>query len=185
MIAAGVTGAADFSSVQFFNNDFDSLSRGVETEARYTLKRDVGHTEFKLNLSYVDTNVSPRDGSSFTINTSRQYDLENRLPKMRFNLRVDHHAGGWRLTGAGNYFGGYSKSSGNGSTEQSRHEYIVDTEVGYRYKKDWNFVAGIGNLFDKYPASSDAGLGSGMPYVRNSPFGSMGRTYYGNLSYRF
>jgi len=180
MLAAGVSPAANLGSVVFYSNNFDTRNRGVDVGIKYALR----NTEFKLTLSRVTAEVtriingSPADS---------QYDLKDRLPKNRANLRVTHNRGDWTFTGNGNYFGPWSVNNGYGARDYLGSQLILDVEASYSYKKNCTFSAGVGNLLNSYPgkSQSNAFTYSGNPYEDVNPVGTLGTTYYARMNYRF
>ena len=92
LIALGVPGAAELTSLRFFTNDMDTETSGFELVANYNIEWSGGNTLFSLAANVNETKVTRRtDRQSDPMNSTPVYylgdrdvfDLENRDPDFR------------------------------------------------------------------------------------------------------
>ncbi len=95
LLAQGVAEASSFSTVNFFTNDSDLTTQGVDVVATYPLTSVAGNTLFMLVGNWNDMAVdsyNPAVIAPWLLRT-----MEENLPEFRFSLTADHTYGPWRL----------------------------------------------------------------------------------------
>ncbi len=191
LIAQGITEAATISTVQFFVNDFDTETQGVDIVASLPVSSSLGNTQFTAAFNYNDTKVT-NVGS--TITAGRQREIEDALPATRLNLTATHEVGMFNGLIRVNYYGKAFENLFNDETLPITTKALatVDAEIGMRLPGRLRLAIGAKNLFDKYPAewnlNGDTGRTGGFLgaiYPLNHPAGFNGGSYYVRLSTDF
>lgn len=176
--ASDFTGFEDLTQFGFFNNDFDTETRGMDLVATMPLEfTQSGDTKATLVVNYTDTEVT---NVGATVNPTRVRQLEDNLPDWRGNLQVVHTEGPWRMLGRFNYYGEfYEAHLDSGSLPiNADAQLTVDVEAGYSFDNGFEVIAGVQNIFDSYPTDNPwAGI-VGSSYPATAPGGFAGGTYY-------
>ncbi|MFK8032388.1 MAG: TonB-dependent receptor plug domain-containing protein [Gammaproteobacteria bacterium] len=191
LIAQGNPEAATISQVQFFVNDFDTNTSGLDLVANYPIDWGNSSTDVTLALNYTDTEVTSR-GS--TVDAGRARELEEAIPSIRTTLSAIHTVGAFRGLLRINYYGEAYESLFNDSTLPVVTDamFIVDAEVNWDVTDAVSIALGAKNLFDTYPdewttagfTGRDGGF-LGAIYPLNHPAGLGGGNYYLRVSANF
>ncbi len=175
---ADFAGFEDLIAFAFFNNDFDTQTRGVDVVLSGPMDFiPVGRTDYALALNYTDTSV---ENVGQTIAPTRVQQLEESLPKWKGNFAVTHNNGPWRLLGRLNFYGEYYEAHLEDNTLPIDGDaaVLVDAEAGYKVTDNLELILGAQNLFDQYPVDNPwAGI-VGAKYGERSPYGFNGGFYY-------
>ncbi|MFK7888527.1 MAG: TonB-dependent receptor plug domain-containing protein [Gammaproteobacteria bacterium] len=191
LIAQGNSEAATISQVQFFVNDFDTNTSGVDIVANYPLQWDNGNTDLTLALNYTDTDVTRR-GS--TVDSGRALELSEAIPAIRATLSGVHSVGAFRGLLRVNYYGEAYESLFNDATLPvvTDSMFIVDAEVNWDFNDNLSVAVGAKNLFDTYPDEWRIGDFTGRTggflgaiYPLNHPAGLGGGNYYVRVNAEF
>ncbi len=182
---ADFAGSEDLTSFGFFNNDFDTRTRGVDLVASTTQKfSDDSDTSFIMVWNYNDTEVT-RLGN---LGNTRLRQLEENLPKFRGTFTVAHNQGPWHALVRANYFGSFFEAhldSGDLVIEAGS-EITLDLEIGRRIFNDSiDLSAGVSNLFDNFPDINPHAGVAGSLYPATAPGGFSGGIYYFRARYDF
>lgn len=189
--AAGVVGAASIGGVNYFTNAFDSRTQGFDLVASYPLDFGrAGSTNLQFAMNYNDSQL--RSDASEFLNPEAQFDFENAVPNLRFNLTAVHDVGSFRFLVRGRYFGA-SEDSDN-TDPLSIQEYdptlYIDLEASYQVTDRVRVAVGGRNVFDAYPdevdrIASDNDYCCGRIYRSGSLAPWQGGYYYARLSAGF
>ena len=181
---AGVINIADFAGAEdlvqfgFFNNDFDTNTKGVDIIA--TMPLDIttnGNTDLSLALNYTDTTVT-RLGN---IAPGRKRQLEDNLPDWRGNLTVTHDDGPWRGLVRVNYYGKFFEDHLDSNLAfpiNGGQQVTVDFEVGRKLHDQFEVILGARNAFDSFPDDNPFAGVVGAKYPVTAPGGFNGGSYY-------
>ena len=184
LLAAGVVGADDLSEFQFYTNDFDTQTRGIDLVATYGFNWAAGATD--LILAYNQTTTELDSPLSTTVNITRKFELERGVPDTRWYLTGLHHAGNWRFLLRLSYYDEYTDA---GASPESNivfgDEYLVDAEVAYTWRDRYTLVLGAQNLLDEYPDEDPRSLDLGNKYPEDAPAGFNGGFYYSRFRIDF
>ena len=175
---ANFTGFEDLISFSFFNNDFDTKTRGIDVVLSGPVDfLQVGDTDYTLALNYTETNV---ENAGQTISSTRVRQLEESLPQWKGNFSVTHTQGPWRALGRLNYYGEYFEAHLEDETLPINGDaaFLLDAELGYKVTENIELIAGAQNLFDQYPVDNPWATIVGAKYGERSPFGFNGGFYY-------
>jgi iron complex outermembrane receptor protein len=175
---ADFTGFEDLVAFAFFNNDFDTQTRGIDVVISGPVDFfSVGDTTYAAALNYTDTSV---ENVGQTISPTRVQQLEESVPQWKGNFSVTHTQGPWRVLGRLNYYGSYFEAHLEDNTLPIDGDaaVLVDAEVGYKIAENVELIAGAQNMFDQYPVDNPwAGI-VGAKYGERSPYGFNGGFYY-------
>jgi hypothetical protein len=184
MLAAGITNSDEYDVIAAFNNAADSVSQGVDFKAAYEMGNAAGQTEFKFDLSHVETHITP-NGRGFVLSQQTLYNLAMQTPKTKAILSVRHRIEDWKVMLNTIYYGPFSAHNGNDTTSYSS-KYVTNLEANYAPSnaKAWTFGLGVGNLLNTM-AHYQNSLSIGSPYISENPFEYQGRNYYLRAKYLF
>ena len=199
LVASGVGFAADLAAFRFFVNDFDTRTQGIDVVA--TIPLDIfeeGNTMFSLAGNYTDTKITAISGLDRstaiteieTMDPTRVCQIEQNLPKLRFNATLTHSTGDWRMLTRMNYYGKYWEAhlDSVGLGFDASAEITFDAEIGYNVMENVELIVGANNLFNNYPDELPTGYGAdvaGAKYPVTSPMGFNGGMYYVRARYTF
>ena len=189
LLAQGVTDARSFSGVNFFTNDFDTSTQGVDVVATYPLHTFAGHTLLTFVGNWTDTQVDSFNPN--IINSRRRRQYEDALPEFRFSLTADHTWGPWRFLTRVHYYDPFFEDIVEaGLTSINGERWLTDMELSYTFRdlpfmQMATFAFGAENVFDQYPRKSRWAPVLGNKYPPNSPYGFNGGFYYLRASFEF
>ena len=179
LIADGVPEAAEFTSVRYFTNDFDTETEGVDVVLTYGWETDLGSTDLLLSFNHTNTNVKNfRPGSTITSGDTID-NLERGAPETRFNLTLTHSVNNWYLVGRYSYFGEWYDDH---SAAEFDGYGLVDLLAQYNFASGMSVSVGAENALNEYPDKA-INTGNGRKYPRYSPAGHNGALIYAKISY--
>lgn len=174
LVAGGVPGADEFTSVRYFTNDFDTETSGIDVVATYGWLTNQGSAD--LQFSFNTTNTEVVDSSSISAGTIR--NLEDGWPETRYNLIYRQSFERWDVVAKYSHFGEwYDDHAGD---DFSGYGYF-DLQVQRLFDNDMTVTIGTENLFDAYPDEA-INYGNGRKYPRYAPAGHNGAMIFGKLS---
>ncbi len=208
LIAEGVTSAANLETFQFFINDFNTSTQGIDTVVTIPIPNGnliavynftstkvthivVGGELVELTDEFDDPDYAGWDGA--TLDAHRRRELQENLPKHRASLTgVYSITDDWGVLGRASYFSGWFDSEDylqNPSVEGTG-EYtgrvIFDLETTYTVGGGLALTLGGRNILNTYPDENPNGAGSvGNKYGQFSPFGFDGAYWYAKVGYSF
>lgn len=186
----GIPNVSSLSQVQFFINDFDTRTQGIDIVANYRLKWAGGNTNFVLAGNWTDTEVS-NPGS--TLNEAiRQREIEESLPEFRFTGTINHTYQSLDGLIRINYYSDVFETLFNDPSLPvvTPDLVLVDVELGLQFTEIVRIAVGAKNVFDTFPAEWSLPDGStgrtagflGAVYPLNHPAGFNGGSYYVRLT---
>lgn len=186
LLALGISDAANFTSVKFFTNDFDTTTKGFDLVVSYNASIIKG-ANTKLNLAYNHTSTKVNSYSPEIISATRVKQLEENLPRDRANFTVAQNQGSWDSFFRANYYGDYFEAhqdSGN-LPIFAQAGITVDVEIAYNFNDKIRLATGAQNLFNKFPTRNEFSGIDGAKYPTTSPFGFNGGFWYVKAQYLF
>ena len=188
-----VPNASTLSQVQFFINDFDTRTQGLDLVANYRLNWAGGNTNFILAFNWTDTKVTDR---GTTVDDVRERELEDTLPDFRLTATLSHILGDFDGLVRVNYFGEVFETLFNDPSLPvvTPSIFLVDLEIGWQFTDEIRIAAGAKNVFDAFPAEWEIPDGQGGTftgrtagflgaiYPLNHPAGLNGGSYYVRLT---
>lgn len=182
--------AADVVLFTYFGNGFDTRTQGVDIVTAFDLSQFAafpggGKTELVFVGNWTETEVISYDPEF--LDEKRILQLEDALPKYRFNATLSHLRESWSGFLRLNYFGSYTETHVDQLSLliHAGAEVTLDAEISYLIKKQVELSIGAENLFNNFPdVNPHAGV-VGSKYPESSPMGFAGGFYYGRLRYLF
>ncbi len=181
----GFVGLDSFQTIQFFTNDFETETSGVDVIINYAFDFGSGSSNLTFAANWNETKVTKK--SDITSDT-QVFSLENGLPETRGSLTWNHATDNWRGLLQANYyddsisvlFGCCALPTGTGTT--------FDAEFGYSITDNFEVSIGGQNIFDETPTDvSDEGISGavGTQYAPETPWSFNGAFYYARAVYTF
>jgi len=178
LIDLGVPGGEGITSVNFFQNDFDTRTRGVDIVAFYDLPAGDGNLRLSGAYNFNDTEVT--GGSLESDDVSRQR-FEDNLPEHTGNVAATWTRGPLELMGRARYYGEWTDFAFNADGDIFQEfgaEVFVDVAVTYYPTDTLTLRLGAENVFDAYPDEADFQANRGLIYSRNAPYDTDGGLVY-------
>ena len=182
LLAAGVSDARNFAGVNFYTNDFDTTTQGIDLVATYPLHTAAGATLLTFVGNWTDTQVDRANADIISARRRRQY--EDGLPEFRFTLSADHTWGPWRFLTRVHYYDAFFEDIVEAGLTSINHErWLTDVELSYTLTglpllTATTIAFGAENVFDQYPRKNRWAPVLGNKYPPNSPYGFNGGFYY-------
>ncbi len=162
LVAQGVPGAEQLTTVRFFTNDMDTETSGIDLVAHYNVDWSAGNTLLSLAVNVNDTEVTRRtDRQSDPANPDPVYflsdgdvfALENGEPDFRANFTAMHR---WSnrvsATLRGNWYGDYKFATPSLSQVQDMSGDVYwDLDVTWDASDAISVTLGGRNIFDAAP----------------------------------
>ena len=180
LVAAGIPGGGDFTTIQFFGNAFDSRTQGVDVVGTYRFPMLGGKAILGANVNYTKNKVISA-GPLITGDRERLLELENFVPDWKGNVSFNYERGRVGLTTTASYYGKWTDYGPNAANDQTGGaEVLFDAELSYRLSKIFKLAVGGSNIFDNYPdkEARPGQLINGFKYLRFSPIGFNGGFWY-------
>jgi len=182
---AGLVGADSFTTIQFFTNDFETKTTGIDLIVNYPFEIGSGSSNLALAANWNETEVTER---SDITSDSQAFSLENGLPQTRASVTWDHATDNWRGLLRANYYGDSTSRlfgccdlpTGTGTT--------FDAEFGYNVTDEFEVSVGGQNIFNELPTDvSNEGISGavGTRYAPETPWSFNGAFWYARASYNF
>ena len=192
MTAAGIPNAELIGEVNYFTNDFNTETSGLDIVATYGADLMGGSTDFSAAYNYTDTEVSDQGNVTSDSKVKR---LEEGLPNHRATFTMDQQ---WENVSAfvrANYFGEYYAVHADWFGTDSSSEMTVDMEMTYSFSDNFDLTLGAQNMFDQDALRIDGSAGAvaeGVPgnvlgaiFYETSPYGIGGSYWYVKAGYNF
>jgi iron complex outermembrane receptor protein len=192
MTAAGIPNAELIGEVNYFTNDFNTETSGLDIVATYSTNLMGGSTDLSAAYNYTDTEVSDQGNVTSDSKVKR---LEEGLPNHRATFTMDQQ---WEDVSAfirANYYGEYYAVHADWFGTNADSAMTVDVEVTYDINESFNVSVGAQNIFDQEAEKIDGStgaVGEGVPgnvlgaiYYETSPMGIEGAFWYLSAGYNF
>ena len=208
LIAEGVTSAANLETFQFFINDFNTTTQGVDTVVTVPIPNGrvvavynftstqvthivVGEELVELTDEFDDPDYEGWEGA--TLDAHRRRELQENLPEHRASLTgIYSLTDAWSVLGRASFFSGwfdsedYLQNPDVEGTGEYTGRVIFDLETTYIAGSGVALTLGGRNILNTYPDENPNGAGSvGNKYGQFSPFGFDGAYWYAKVGYSF
>lgn len=180
LVAAGIPGGGDFTTIQFFGNAFDSRSEGVDAVLTYGFDLFDGDATLSANANYTKSEVT-RAGPLITGDRERLLELEDFVPDWKGSVAFNYQGDRIGFSTTASYYGKWTDFGPNVANDQTGSaEILVDAELSYRLNDTFKLAVGGSNIFDNYPdrEARASQLVNGFKYLRFSPIGFNGGFWY-------
>ncbi len=185
LVAGGNPEAASISEVQFFVNDFDTTTSGVDLVASYGNEMFGGDNTFSLAANWNRTEVD--DFTPGIITPIRIKKIEESLPSTKGTFSFNHQREVLYANARVNYFGGYFEDhlDDGGLPIDGESAVTVDLEFGAKFASGLYFAVGAQNAFNKEPQDNPYAGIAGSQFPVHAPYGINGGFYYARVGYKF
>ena len=180
LVAEGITSARNLQNFRFFTNNFETRTQGFDVVAAWVPSQAGGGAEFSFVLNHTDTKVTKH--APDVLNETRIRQLEEGLPRTRWNVTARREFGGVAVLGRASSYAGWFDARDDrpyGGT------VLVDLEASLSVGESLRLTVGGDNALNRYPDNNPDASFSGNRYSPTSPFGSNGGYYYARLAYRW
>jgi iron complex outermembrane receptor protein len=186
LLSQGVADAANFTSIKYFTNDFDTTTEGLDLVVSYSAEIVEG-VDTKFNFAYNHTTTTVDSFNPAIINATRIRQLEDNLPTDKFTFTIAHSQGNFDSFFRINYYGDYYEAHLDAGSLPINVDsaYTVDAEVAYNVTEDVRLAVGAQNLFDEFPQNNPWSGVAGAKYPVTSPYGFNGGFWYLKGQYMF
>ena len=186
----GCIPAGDIGNFRYFTNSLDTRTQGVDLVASVDLPAvapvlEAGETELVFVGNWTRTTVTKHDPEA--LNQQRIVQLEDALPKVRFNATLRHEQERWSAFARLNYFGSYSEYHADVESWlfYPGSEITVDVEGSYKPMPGVELSLGAENVLGNFPDENPFATNVGSKYPESSPMGFAGGFYYARARYVF
>ena len=180
LVEKGVENARGLSSFRFFTNEISTQTQGVDLVFSYAPSSLNGNTVFGAVLNHTTTQV--KQFNPELLNVSRRIrELQEALPKNRWNLSVNQRVGRWELLGRVNYYGAWFDWDSAQALFSGKP--VFDVEVSVPLSEGTQLAVGAQNVFNTFPDMSPNARSVGERYSEYTPWGFNGAYYYIRLGY--
>ena len=187
---SGCIPAGDIGNFRYFTNSLDTRTQGVDLVASVDLSPvaaglEDGQTELVLVGNWTSTTVTKHDPKA--LDRQRIVQLEDALPKVRFNTTLRHEQEHWSAFARVNYFGSYSEYHADVESWlfHPGAEFTVDLEASYKPMSGVELSLGAENVLNNFPDENPFAENVGSKYPESAPMGIAGGFYYARARYTF
>ena len=179
LVAEGVESARDLRNFRFFTNAFDTRTQGVDLVGAWTPPALGGRTAFSVVFNRTDTAVTGFDPGA--LDAVRVRELQEAVPKTRWNAAVDHDFGSVRLLGRLHFYGGWWDTE---DFLRYGGKHLLDLEAAVPLRGGTTLAFGGRNVLNVYPDEHPfARRRLGNRYSQFTPFGFNGGFYYVRITH--
>ena len=182
LLEAGVENARGLASFRFFTNDISTTTRGIDLVFSYAPPRLKGDTVFSAVFNHTDTRVTHFNPE--LLNTARRLrELQEALPRNRWNASVSQRIGPVHILGRLNYYGAWFDWDSAQTLFSGKP--VLDLEVAVPLSNETKLAIGARNAFNTLPDVSPNATSVGEQYSEYTPWGFNGAYLYFRLAYSF
>ena len=186
-VPAGVANPLRYTSINYFTNDFDTTTRGLDVVGNYLQRLGDGKLNFTLAYNYNTTKV---DGGNTGVatNATQRTIFEDRLPRQKATISATYDTAAWGALARVRHYGAWTDSTGNATGDIFQRfgaMQFLDLAVGYKISDKQSIRAGVDNVLDKYPDEATFQASRGLIYSRNAPYDTDGRNLYVEYKVKF
>jgi iron complex outermembrane receptor protein len=186
-VPAGIPNPLRYTSINYFTNDFDTTTRGIDIVGSYLRRIGTGRLNLTAAFNYNKTTV---DGgkSSVATNPAQRTVFEERLPRQKATVSATYDSGSWNLLGRVRHYGAWTDNSGNATGDIFQRfgaKRFLDLAASYQFNRMHSLRVGVDNVLDTYPDEATFQASRGLIYSRNAPYDTDGRNLYVEYKVKF
>ena len=179
LLAEGVESARDLRHFRFFTNAFDTRTQGIDLVATWTPPALGGGTSLSAIVNRTVTRVTDFDPGA--LDDIRIRELQEAVPRTRWNAAVTQAAGPVRLRGRLHFYGGWWDTE---DFLRYRGKHLLDLELDVPLRGGTTLAVGGQNVLNTYPDEHPfARQRLGNRYSQFTPFGFNGGYYYVRITH--
>ncbi|MEO7054159.1 MAG: TonB-dependent receptor [Rhizomicrobium sp.] len=180
LVALGVPGGSTFTAVNFFTNDFNTMTRGMDLVGSYATEMGDGRLRLTGAYSYISTKVT--SGSLITAaNATQKKIFEQGVPQHNASTTATYDIDAFSLLGRVRYYGPWTDSTGNATGDIFQRfggMAFIDVSLTYQLNDTSSIRLGADNVGNFYPEKAAFQASRGIDYSRNAPYDANGGNYY-------
>ena len=184
LLAQGVPGADQLTSLNFFTNAFDTRTQGVDVVASYRATVGPGAMTLTGAVNWNQTRVTR---AAATVTALNRINLEDGVPATAGNATLDYVMGSWTFMARGRYFGSWTDAQFQDSAnliQKFGARAFFDASVSVDVAQGVRLTVGGENLFDRYPDEATFQASRGLIYSRNAVYDTDGGRYYARVTFK-
>ena len=185
LAAAGVSGADSFTSINFFTNDYDTKTTGIDiTFSQLFVFED---SQLHLSVAY-NHNKTEVTAGSLTADPDAKRVFEENLPQNAGNISLKYTRGNAQISGRMRYFGDWTDYSGNSDGQIFQDfgsMYLFDLTLSYQFENGMGVRIGAENILNSYPDEATRQANRGLIYPRTAPYSTDGGRWFARFDYAF
>ena len=186
-VPANVANPLRYTSINYFTNDFDTTTQGIDIVGNYM--RRLGDGKFNTTLAW-NYNTTSVDGGKTGVatNAAQRTVFEERLPRQKATFSATYELAQWSALGRMRHYGAWTDSTGNATGDIFQRFGAIqffDLAASYKINGKHTLRFGIDNVFDKYPDEATFQASRGLIYSRNAPYDTDGRNLYVEYKVKF
>ena len=179
----GLTSARSWNYINYFTNDFTTVTSGCEATGRYRFDVAGGVTTLSGVYNRTRTQVDRYTVGGPLDNAKEIRDYEEGLPGRRYQFEIAHSRGRFDLSVRYGYFGGWYDSEEDLDFDGYG---MFDAALAYALTDALTLTVAAENLFNETPERNpNARTGLGNRYSQYAPAGFNGRFAYVKLAMEF
>ncbi len=182
LLKAGVENARGLASFRFFTNDISTTTQGIDLVFSYAPPRLKGGTVFSAVFNHTDTRVTHFNPD--LLNAARRLrELQEALPRNRWNAGVSQKIGPVNVLGRLHYYGAWFDWDSAQTLFSGKP--VFDLEVGVPLSEQTRLAIGARNAFNTFSDVSPNATSVGEQYSEYTPWGFNGAYFYFRLAFSF
>jgi iron complex outermembrane receptor protein len=186
-VPAGVANPLHYTSVNYFTNDFDTTTQGIDVVGSHLGRAGDGKLNLTLAWNYNRTQVDGGHSSIATSSTQRIV-FEERLPRQKATISAAYDRNAWSALARVRHYGAWTDSTGNATGDIFQRfgsMHFLDLAASWKVAPRQTLRFGVDNVFDKYPDEAVFQASRGLIYSRNAPYDTDGRNLYVDYTVKF
>lgn len=185
LVASGVTDAANLNSVNFLTNAFDTRTEGLDLAVAYRRRLGAGKT-LTVNAAFNRNRTEAVRFDPRVVSNDGRINLERRIPGRNGSVGLAFEDGRLGLQARLRHFGPWTDAQSNSTIVQEfRPQTLVDLSASWKFAAPCTVVAGVENVFNRYPDKALFNAANGLLYSRNAPYDADGGRWYARVNTSF
>ncbi|PKP83378.1 MAG: TonB-dependent receptor [Alphaproteobacteria bacterium HGW-Alphaproteobacteria-18] len=177
--ALGIPGGESITTASFFQNVFDTRTRGVDFVGSWAGEAFDGNLNLSLAYNWNETKVT-REAIAGVFNDVSRRLFEEGLPQHNIVASMDYKRGRWGLLSRARYYGEWTDvdDSADVTFQDFSGITLFDLALSYEVNDQVQVRVGAENVFNTYPDESRHQANRGLKYSRNAPYDTDGGKAY-------
>ncbi|WP_127566123.1 TonB-dependent receptor plug domain-containing protein [Glycocaulis alkaliphilus] len=186
LVALGIPGGESVSNASFFQNVFDTRTRGVDFVLNWAGQALAGDLNLTLAYNWNETTVT-REAIAGVFNDVSRRLFEEGLPQHNAVFTADYTRGRWGVVARARHYGQWTDIDDSADVlfQDFSPITLVDVAASFQLTDNVRIRAGAENVFDTYPDESRNQANRGLIYSRNAPYDTDGGKWYFRVSAAF
>ena len=176
------------ANVRFFQNAFDSTTKGLDVVATYKFTWENGQRTSLTGAFNMNTFKIDNLKIAGLFNAQSTFNFEHNAPRWRGILTLQHTWNDFQFTVRDNVFGHYKFMSTVAPFPVQTYkagDQQIDIDVKYSFLEKYSVTIGGRNVFDKYPDKDKLFLVTNGTQYRDGPVDIQGGYYFARFDAKF